>query len=82
MSEIWEFESLDITEEEEEPIMVHLCVSVASAPSGTLGFFRTPSSATLASMGGKAGAKLGLVFVSEVLDVCGGVISGLVILEL
>jgi hypothetical protein len=71
MNDIWEFDSLDITEEEPP---VHPLV--ASAPSGTSDVFMSPSSVASGSTGGKAGAKLGLVFVGEVLDACGGLTSG------
>ena len=51
--------------------------SVFSPPSGTLDMFANPLSTASGSMGGKVGTELGLVFVYHLLDVCGGVISGL-----
>jgi hypothetical protein len=67
---------MDITEAE-EPVTACLCVSVPE-PLVTSDMFATPSSSASGSTGGgKVGTTLGLmVLVNDILDVCGGVISG------
>jgi hypothetical protein len=67
---------LDITDAD-APVATRLRVSTVSEPPGTSDLFATPSSSASGSTGGgKVGSTLGLVFVSDILEVCGGVISG------
>jgi hypothetical protein len=68
MNDIWEFESLNIIEEE-------LHTFLTSAPSGMSDFFTYPFSMASGLMGSRIVAKLGLVFVGEVSDVCRGLIK-------
>jgi hypothetical protein len=67
---------LDITDAD-EPVAARLRVSTLSEPPGASDLFATPSSSASGSTGGgKVGTTLGLLLVSDILDVCGGVISG------
>lgn len=70
-----DLDGLDITEFD-PPVMAASTASVFSLPSGTSDMFATPSSTASGSTGGKVGTELGLVFVVDISDVCGGVISG------
>jgi hypothetical protein len=76
MDEVWDFDGLDIADGGPITVPPHASASAPSGESEIL--FGTPSSTASGSTGGggKAGAKLGLVFVGDLLDVCGGMISG------